>query len=76
MDMVRQCLLRDDRGGLETAWIDAEHAVPERRMTLKSEDGETRGPVTVVRAWDTARPASVMRDRSHDWTRTRRASDI
>ncbi len=76
MDMVRQCLLRDDRGGLTTAWIDAEHAVPHRRMTLKLDGGKTSDPVTVVKAWETTRPAAEARERSHDWTRTRKASDI
>jgi len=76
MDMVRQCLLRDDRGGLTTAWIDADYAVPQRRMTLRMDRGQNSVPVTVVKAWETRRPAAEVRERSHDWTRTRKASDI
>lgn len=76
MEMVRQCLLRDDRGGLMTAWIDAKHAVTGRRMTLRMDGGHTSDPMTVVQAWETARPAAEVRERSRDWTRTRKASDI
>lgn len=76
MDMVRQCLLRDDRGGMLTSWIPAEHAVEGRRFTLKLGDGTHSDPVEVLRAYGMERPAAVIRERSHDWTRTRRASDI
>jgi hypothetical protein len=76
MDMVRQCELRAPDGGRIVTWIDAEHAAEGKRLRLKLDDGTQTPVMEVVAAWASTRTAADVRERGHDWTRTRRASDI
>ncbi len=75
MELARQCELRGCSGSTMISWIPSVHAVPGRRLKLKDGDGVQTPVMTVVRAYGT-RPMAEVRERAHDWTRTRKASDI
>lgn len=75
MQLASQCLLKDDNGSTLMSWIDKKHAVVGKRVRLKLEDDSETSFFTVIKTYNT-KEMSEVRDRSHDYTRTRKASDI
>jgi hypothetical protein len=74
--MSKQCELRSPSGGRLVTWLPAEHAVPGRCLSLKGDDGAVVPRMTVAAVFGTALPTAYVKERSRDWTKTRRASDI
>lgn len=79
MDYVKQCRLerKIETGTRVTySWIDAKKAFVGNTIQLKQRDGTWSDPWTVVSASSDKMPYDEANERSRDYTRTRKASDV
>lgn len=73
---MKQCLVRSQEfpQKFDTVWIPEEFAVTGKDIEIKKED--TWVPFKVVQAYEHQQKYSSVRERSQDYKRTRKASDI
>jgi hypothetical protein len=74
---MRQVRLVDDQlGSTLVSWIDANHAVVDKFVTLKLDDDTETPFMRIDEVYEPKMPAEVVNERSQDYKRTRKASDI
>lgn len=74
---MRQVQLIDDQSGsILVSWIDASEAIVGNSVTLKLDDGTESPFMRIDEVYDPKMPADAVNERSQDYKRTRRASDI
>ena len=59
-----------------TFWTQKEKAVIGKIVKIEEDDGSWSTDWEIVQVYKTELPKSVVQDRSHDYTRQRKASDI